>query len=121
MWAVGDSGDDVGVGGSPTATLIEHYNGTSWSVVPSPVGGTTPYLTGVAAESSTDVWAVGYTAPSGSTGAQTLTMNWNGTAWSTVSSPDVSSSSLLAGVSSTPGGPVWSAGYSGTPGAFNRS
>lgn len=119
VWAVGDSGDDVGVGGSPTATLIEHYNGTSWSVVSSPAGGTTPYLNGVAAESSTDVWAVGYTAPSGSTGAQTLTMNWNGTAWSTVSSPDVGSSSLLVGVSSTPGGPIWAAGYSGTSGAFN--
>ena len=46
-------------------------------------------------------------------------MNWNGTAWSTVSSPDVGTSSLLAGVSSAPGGPVWSAGYSGTSGAFN--
>ena len=46
-------------------------------------------------------------------------MNWTGTAWSTVSSPDVGSSSLLAGVSSAPGGPIWAAGYSGTPGAFN--
>ena len=119
VWAVGDSGDNADVGGTPASTLIEHYNGTSWSIVPSPTVGTGPTLTGVAAESASDVWAVGYDTPSGATTPQTLTMNWNGTAWSTVSSPDVGSSSLLAGVSSTAGGPVWSAGYSGTSGAFN--
>lgn len=119
VWAVGDSGDDVGVGGTPTATLIEHYNGTSWSVVSSPAGGTAPYLTGVAASSASDVWAVGYTTPAGGTAHQTLTLNWTGSAWSTVTSPDVGSSSLLAGASSAPGGPLWAAGYSGTSGAFN--
>lgn len=119
VWAVGDSGDNADVGGTPASTLIEHYNGTSWSIVPSPTVGTGPTLTGVAAESASDVWAVGYDTPSGATTPQTLTMNWNGTAWSTVSSPDVGSSSLLAGVSSTAGGPVWAAGYSGTSGAFN--
>lgn len=119
VWAVGDSGDNADVGGTPARTLIEHYNGTSWSIVPSPTAGTGPTLTGVAAESASDVWAVGYDTPSGATTPQTLTMNWNGTAWSTVSSPDVGSSSRLAGVSSTAGGPVWSAGYSGTSGAFN--
>src|SRR6266487_1947804 len=54
VWAVG--GQTV----SGTAnTLIEHWNGTTWSVVtsPTPVGGGS--LAAVAALSSTDVWAVG--------------------------------------------------------------
>ena len=120
VWAVGDSGDNVGETGTPTATVIEHYNGTSWSVVPSPSVGTAPTLTGVSASSAGNVWAVGYDTPSGAATPQTLTLNWNGSAWSTVASPDAGSSSLLTSVSASPGaGTVWAAGYSGTSGSFN--
>ena len=119
VWAVGDSGNNVGVGGTPTATVIEHYNGTAWSVVPSPTVGTTPYLNGVAASSASDVWAVGSDIPSGSTTPQTLTLNWNGTAWTTVSSPNAASSDLLVGASAPAGGNVWAVGYSGASGSFN--
>ena len=105
---------------NPASTLIEHYNGTSWSIVPSPSPGTAPVLTGVSASSAGDVWAVGQDDPSGSTTPQTLTLNWNGSAWSTVASPDAGSSSLLTSVSATPGAAaIWAAGYSGTSGSFN--
>ena len=113
VWAVGDSGDNVGEGGTPTATVIEHYNGTSWSVVPSPSPGTAPTMTGVSASSAGNVWAVGYDTPAGATTPQTLTLNWNGSAWSTVSSPDVGSSSALGSVSALPGGGVQAVGHSG--------
>ena len=43
--------------GSYAQTLIEHWDGTSWSVVPSPNGCCT--LRGVAAVAANDVWAVG--------------------------------------------------------------
>jgi hypothetical protein len=120
VWAVGQSGDDVGVGGTPTATLIEHWNGTAWSVVPSPTAGTTPYLNGVAATSASNVWAVGYDTPTGATQPQTFTLNWNGTAWTTVSSPNVGSASRLVSVSTTLGASiVWAVGYSGVSGSFN--
>ncbi len=120
VWAAGDSGDNVGEGGTPASTVIEHYNGTSWSVVPSPSPGTSPTLTGVSASSAGSVWAAGYDTPSGATTPQTLTLNWNGSAWSTVASPDAGSSSLLTSVSATPGAAtVWAAGYSGTSGSFN--
>src|SRR5260370_39353707 len=42
MWAVGDIGtgcnpfQTVGDGSGPFQTLAEHFNGTSWSVVPAP-------------------------------------------------------------------------------------
>ena len=60
------SANDVwAVGYCPMAaraqTLVEHWNGSAWSVVPSPNVGTTDNdLNGVAAVSASDVWAVGY-------------------------------------------------------------
>ena len=40
---------------------VEHWNGTSWAIVPSPNMGTgNNHLNGVAAVSASDVWAVGY-------------------------------------------------------------
>jgi hypothetical protein len=63
------------VGGAQT--LIARWNGTAWSRVPSPnpVGGSS--LSGVAATSTTNAWAVGCT----SNCAKTLILRWNGTAW----------------------------------------
>jgi hypothetical protein len=56
VWAVGDQG----VAGTPnTSTLIEHWNGTAWSVVPSPSPGLDGSLAGVTASNANDVWAVG--------------------------------------------------------------
>ena len=112
VWAVGEAGDNVARyfssgGGTPSATLIEHYNGTSWSIVPSPATGTAPSLTGVAALSASAVWAAG------TAGAQTLTEQWNGSVWTTVPSPDPGSSDNLASISASPDtGTVWAAGAS---------
>jgi hypothetical protein len=121
VWAVGESGDNVGVGGTPTSTLIEHWNGTSWSIVPSPSPGSAPSLTGVTtSNSASSVWAVGYDTPAGATQPQTLTLNWNGSAWTTVSSPNVGAASRLVSVSTKPGAAiVWAAGYSGVSGSFS--
>ena len=59
-------------------TLVEHWNGSAWSVVPSPnVGGSYDNaLYGVAAVSANDVWAVGHDGDP-ITG-QTLVEHWNG-------------------------------------------
>jgi hypothetical protein len=123
VWAVGGSGDNaLEQGGSPSTTLIEHWNGSAWSIVPSPSPGTADNLTGVTTSNASDsIWAVGYDTPSGATAAQTLTLNWNGTAWTTVASPDSgSSTSELNAVSTLPGSStVWAVGYSGTSGSAN--
>jgi hypothetical protein len=117
VWAVGGSGTDIpAIGGGTTSSLIEHWNGTAWSVVSSPSPGTGDDLTGVTtSNAASDVWAVGYYTPSGATEAQTLTLNWNGTAWTTVTSPDNGSPSLLFSAATNPGAAiVWAVGYSGT-------
>ena len=67
-----------------------------------------------------NLWAVGYGTPAGAASAQTLTLNWNGTAWATVTSPNQGSPSVLTSVSTALGDAiVWAAGYSGTTGSFN--
>ena len=121
VWAVGDSGDNVadfyssGGGGTPANTLIEHYNGTSWSIVPSPATGANASLTGVTSTSASNVTAVGSDTPAGATGRQSLIENWNGSAWTTVSSPAVGTSDVLNSVSTSPGAAIiWAAGSSST-------
>lgn len=69
-------------------TLIEHFDGTVWSVVPSPSPGAQQnILFGVAAITDNDAWAVG--AEQDANGLwHTLTEHWNGTAWSVVNAVD---------------------------------
>ena len=77
----------------PQKTLIEHWDGTSWQVVPSPnVGGpnsttTSNQLRGVIAVSANDVWAFGDTDAFGPEKITNLVLRWNGTAWAIVPSP----------------------------------
>ena len=113
VWAVGSFAPQ---GFSPSQTLIEHWNGTSWSVVASPnVGTQLNGLNGVTAVSTSDIWAVGQF--NNGTGQQTLIEHWNGTSWSVVSSPNVSGASnellAVAAVSTTD---VWAVGDSNTSG-----
>jgi hypothetical protein len=69
-------------------TLIERWNGTVWSIVPSPnpSGAMNSGLFGVTCLSTTSCFAVGL-ANSGVT-PRTLIERWNGTAWSIVASPN---------------------------------
>jgi hypothetical protein len=84
VWAVGNYDNDSGA----EQALVEHWDGTSWSVVPSPNQGTignTLYSVGVV--SSTDVWAVGFYY-NDSVVEQTLVEHWDGESWSIVPSPN---------------------------------
>jgi hypothetical protein len=113
-WAVGD---DVTSSNPQGVPLIVHWNGTAWTQVPSPnpnpKNGTT--LTGVAATSATNAWAVGESDRI--TGApQPLILHWNGTAWTQVPSPnpDPTRGATLAGVVSTSTSSAWAVGSYGT-------
>jgi len=70
-------------------TLIESWDGSAWSIVPSPDGSSTNdnQLTGVSCVKAAICIAVGsYGNSSGVT--QNLIESWNGTTWSLVASPD---------------------------------
>ncbi|MEO5951357.1 MAG: hypothetical protein ABIQ44_02715, partial [Chloroflexia bacterium] len=72
---------------SPCTSLIEHWNGTAFSIVPSPnAPGASTSLFDIAAISANDIWAVGSTNASGV--RRTLTMHWNGFTWSIIAAPD---------------------------------
>jgi len=117
VWAVGSQSS----GSSGSATAIAHFNGTAWSTVPSPSPGTFNSLTGVTtSNAANDVWAVGSFTPAGSIDPQTLTLNWNGSAWSVVASPDPAGSDALNDVATNPGAAiVWAVGATGQSGSFN--
>jgi tripartite motif-containing protein 71 len=72
-----------------TSTLVEKWNGTTWSIIASPnrTGYARNYLYGVSCVSSSECWAVGksaYTAEEEAAGKAptALLERWNGTAWS---------------------------------------
>jgi hypothetical protein len=100
VWAVGNSR----ISGQQSRTLTEHWDGASWTIVPSPSNGSlNNFLAGVTALSSGDVWAVGtfvkQLIPQGSAN-RTLTERWNGQRWTIVSSPNPGSEVVLLGSAS---------------------
>jgi hypothetical protein len=110
-WAVGWTG---GVGeGTGQATLIEHWNGSTWTRVPSPdPAGSANSLTGVAIVSAADVWAVGMTVSSSGVD-QSLTMHWDGSKWTVVPSPNPTGGTTLHAVSAASANDVWAVGDTG--------
>src|SRR5260370_45339 len=75
-------GDFTDTGGSGKAVLLG-WNGKAWEVVSSPnVLSSDNFLTGVAAVSNEDIWAVGSYFNANSGTLQTLLEHWNGHHWS---------------------------------------
>lgn len=108
-WAVGSYLTDGS--GSVQQTLIEHWNGTSWSIVTSPNTSSTKanLLTGVTCVSASECWAVGSSNNSGV--AQTLIEQWNGTSWAIVASPNNGTlGNALRGVTCASASDCWAVG-----------
>jgi hypothetical protein len=72
----------------------------------------TGYLSGVAAVSARDAWAVGDTG--NYPHYRTLIVRWDGRAWKRVPSPSRGSASGLAGVAATSARSAWAVGYTDT-------
>ena len=75
------------VGSYADATLVEHWNGSHWSIVPTPdISSGSSGLYSISALSANDIWAVGATAPgshfNNSVGIHTLVEHWDGQHWS---------------------------------------
>lgn len=98
----------VGTGCLENQTLIEHWNGTSWSIVPSPNPFAENILSDVTAIAANNVWAVGHTEED--IGVGTLVEHWNGVNWSVVPSPKPGTGGMLGGVDAVSATDIWSAG-----------
>src|SRR4051794_19150396 len=97
MWAVG---------GAMSQTLTMHWDGAQWSIVPSPVAG---FLLGVAAVSSTNVWAVGFNGEFPGP-YQSIIEHWNGAQWTQVVSPNPELGAQLLGIAAVSANDIWAVG-----------
>jgi hypothetical protein len=99
--------------------FFEHFDGTSWQTVPGPTGDFSEDpidVTGLAALSPTDVWAVGTQNPEGfgEPGSLNLAANWNGQTWTVVPTPNLGNSTaqtdVPTGVTAISANDVWASG-----------
>jgi hypothetical protein len=112
VWAVGVQStytDDL-----QERTLVEHWNGRRWHIVPSPSStGRINRLDAVDAVSATDIWAVGGyerlpTVGNPNQGIRTLVEHWDGSRWQIV--PEADFEGILYGVSARSSTDVWAVG-----------
>jgi hypothetical protein len=82
---------------------VEHWDGTTWSIVPSPKPEHAPFaaLVAVSCTARSRCVAVGFDAPTALGPEHILTERWDGKAWSIVAAPapPASTSAELIGVS----------------------
>jgi hypothetical protein len=103
-WAVGD--DAPGGPGTNPVTLVEHWNGVTWSVVATPPLSGSSSLDAVSAVNSTNIWAVGgHTAND-----KALIEHWNGVSWSVQATPSITGRVFLSSVRVISATDIWAAG-----------
>jgi hypothetical protein len=97
-------------------TLIEHWDGLSWRVVPSPnqsdAAGAVNTLASVSGFASNDLYAVGSFSDAATNGQpMTLIEHFDGTNWSVISSPTEGLAQLLNGAFAVPNSStIWAVG-----------
>jgi hypothetical protein len=95
-------------------TLIEHYDGTSWTVTSSQNPAPGDILYGVAAISDSDVWAVGGQQDSAGVW-HPLIEHWDGRSWTVVPAADPNGGgNLLYGITAASQSSVYAVGQTGT-------
>jgi hypothetical protein len=107
IWAVG-FGRTFSDG---TQALIMHWNGSTWTAVPTPKLSVDNYLNDVSVLSPTDAWAAGYTIPP-NLDIQPYYLHWNGSFWAEVPSPHLSSThNYLTSIAVSSENLVYAGGY----------
>lgn len=118
VWAAGYRS---GVRSRSTRTLIEHWDGRRWAIVPSPNtrsprGVVNNILFSISGAADNDVWAVGSWGSRregyGGGGDHALALHWDGSRWSSIPASALTGRSLLSSVVAT-GSQVWAVGDMG--------
>ena len=99
-WGAGTTVDSSGGGNNPLNGFMIHWDGTTWTQVPTaPSGQTYDQFNSVTCASSSDCWTVGFAGPTQSQsgflpnvepyvpGASALAEHWDGSTWSVAASP----------------------------------
>src|SRR5207253_10073902 len=108
-WALGSTASDNVFGAANNVTLIEHWDGRSWTVLPAPSIG---WIFGVACLAGSDCWAVGAVGLNN----VGLAEHWDGSFWSVVSSANGAVAPYnvpvqLTGMACSSTSDCWAAGY----------
>jgi hypothetical protein len=109
-------GTVLGATGNPAGTLVERWNGASWTVVPSPTpnGSAGGILQGVSCASGSDCWALGYTTDTNGGPLNILAEHWDGSSWSIVpTDPSGQTFDQLTSVSCVGSSNCWAVGAAG--------
>jgi hypothetical protein len=116
-WIVGGFGP-VGPQGQTNGAMIEHWDGSSWNIVPNPAStDADSVLSSITAVSATNIWAVGFQHSNGEGGQRPLVEHWDGTAWSVVTVPAGNpAQSRFTSVSADGPDDVWAVGSHLEPG-----
>jgi hypothetical protein len=110
-WAVGSTAGDPAT--YTSTTLVEHWTGSAWSVVPSPSPSQDPLyganqLNDVRVFAPNDVWAAGWQwVPSGSA---PLVERWDGRRWRVSKTPNTGDKELQA-LDGTSSSDIWAVGH----------
>ena len=112
IWAVGSVVVNKGVS-TQTRTLALHYDGVSWKITPTPSNPAVTIntaLNAVTAAGPNDVWAVGENSTINGTTlpSKLVIQHWNGTAWSSVTTPALQG--RLKGITARSATDVWAVG-----------
>jgi hypothetical protein len=120
VWAAGSY-----LGSRGTHPLVFRWNGTAWKRqrTPSAAGAG---IAGLAASSTSDVWAVGSRISGGvPPTVHTFALHWDGGQWSTVKTPNRTTGSSavnsLQGVTTTGPSSAWAVGFSGVFGSSSSN
>jgi hypothetical protein len=118
-WAVGQTGPGPGEGTSLSdRTLIQHWDGTAWTRVPSPTPAPAGGLTRVSVISASDAWAVG-TSIAGPA-LQGVILHWNGTTWKRAATPAHQPDGYLLGVTASSASNIWAVGQTNSRNCSSR-
>ena len=124
-WAVGTSFGG-GVEAIPAGqTLIEHWNGSRWSIVPSPnpaagLPGDSDMLTSITGTGPNDLWAAGWDNNEANQTIQLLFEHWNGSRWTVATSPTpLMSAQFASGITAISPDNVWAVGMDETGNSKN--
>jgi hypothetical protein len=113
VWATGWCGSG---GTTPQQGYVEHFDGRSW-ILAAARGSIPAYsqLYGISAESTDNVWAVGFTQQPGTSTTLPLTVHWNGVSWSAVRLKPQGASANLQAVLAPRSGAPWAVGSGPSP------
>ena len=116
VWAVGTAFYP----GDHWDTLIEHWNGTRWSVIPTPQPSVFNELTSIDVVTATNIFVAGNSEDNspGPDPNEATSLHWNGSSWSQLAGPRTPTGADINALTGTNGRDIWMLGDSGAGNAY---